>query len=97
MSNERLMKVLLAPVVSEKATRVADKNRQVVFRVVKDASKVEIKQAVELLFGVKVDGVQVLNTKGKTKRFGQMMGKRANSRKAYVRLQEGHDIDFANR
>ncbi len=94
MSNERLMKVLLAPHVSEKAAVAADENRQFVFRVLPDANKSEIKQAVELLFEVKVDGVQVSNVKGKQKRFGQIQGRRASWKKAYVTLQEGHDIEF---
>jgi large subunit ribosomal protein L23 len=94
MSQERLMKVLLAPHVSEKTTRVADQANQVVFRVLPDASKTEIKKAVELLFEVKVDAVQVSNMKGKLKRFGQSIGRRKNWKKAYVTLAEGQDIDF---
>lgn len=94
MSQERLMKVLLAPLVSEKTARLADGNRQFAFRVLTDATKPEIRQAVELMFEVKVANVQVTNMKGKTKRFGQMNGRRANWKKAYVTLQEGHDIDF---
>jgi large subunit ribosomal protein L23 len=94
MSQERLMKVLLAPHVSEKTTRVADQANQVVFRVLPDASKTEIKKAVELLFEVKVSAVQVSNMKGKLKRFGQSIGRRKNWKKAYVTLAEGQDIDF---
>jgi large subunit ribosomal protein L23 len=94
MSQERLMKVLLAPHVSEKTTRVADQANQVVFRVLPDASKTEIKKAVELLFEVKVSSVQVSNMKGKLKRFGQSIGRRKNWKKAYVTLAEGQDIDF---
>ena len=94
MSHERLMKVLLAPHVSEKAAVAADTNRQFVFRVLPDADKAEIKDAVELLFEVKVDRVQVSNVKGKQKRFGQVQGRRASWKKAYVTLQEGHDIEF---
>ncbi|MGB5306966.1 MAG: 50S ribosomal protein L23 [Gammaproteobacteria bacterium] len=94
MNQERLMKVLLAPIVSEKGTRVADANRQFIFKVMTDASKPEIRKAVELMFDVKVDGVQILNMRGKTKRFGQTAGKRADWKKAYVTLAEGHDIDF---
>jgi large subunit ribosomal protein L23 len=94
MNQERLMKVLIAPVVSEKSTRVADANRQFVFKVVKDASKPDIRKAVELMFDVKVDGVQIANVRGKTKRFGQSSGKRSDWKKAYVTLAEGHDIDF---
>lgn len=94
MKQERLMKVLLAPHVSEKSTTVADANQQFVFKVVPDANKAEIKKAVELLFEVKVDTVQVLNVKGKRKRFGQVAGRRADWKKAYVKLQPGQDIDF---
>ena len=94
MSQERLMKVLLAPHVSEKTTRVADQANQVVFRVMPDASKTEIKKAVELLFEVKVSSVQVANMKGKLKRFGQSIGRRKSWKKAYVTLAEGQDIDF---
>ena len=96
MSKERLMKVLLAPHVSEKSAVAADTNRQFVFRVLPDANKTEIKKAVELMFDVKVDAVQVSNVKGKSKRFGQIMGRRSNWKKAYVRLQTGFDIDFAS-
>ncbi len=94
MNQERLMKVLLAPVVSEKSSRVADASRQFVFKVLPCASKPEIRQAVELMFDVKVKGVQVSNMRGKTRRFGQTMGRRVNWKKAYVTLAEGHDIDF---
>ena len=95
MNAERLMQVILAPVVTEKATFVADKNQQVVFRVVADATKPEIKAAVELLFKVQVESVQVLNRKGKVKRFGRFVGRRRSERKAYVALKEGQEIDFA--
>jgi len=94
VSNERLMKVLLAPHVSEKAAVAADANRQFVFKVLPDADKAEIKGAVEKLFEVKVENVQVSNVKGKKKRFGQVQGRRANWKKAYVTLQEGHDIEL---
>ena len=94
MNRERLMKVLIAPIVSEKSTRVADSNRQFVFKVVTDASKPDVRKAVELMFDVKVDGVQIANVRGKTKRFGQSFGKRSDWKKAYVTLAEGHDIDF---
>ena len=88
------MKVLLAPLVSEKSTRLADANRQFVFKVLPDSSKPEVRKAVELMFDVKVTGVQIANVRGKTKRFGQKEGKRADWKKAYVTLAEGHDIDF---
>ena len=94
MSEERLMKLLLSPHVSEKSTRIADQNRQFVFKVVPDATKPEIKQAVELMFKVEVEGVQVVNVAGKRKRFGRMAGRRPDWKKAYVRLKPGHDIDF---
>ena len=92
---ERLMNVVLAPVVSEKSTRVADKNRQYVFRVVDSATKPEVKAAIELLFKTKVQSVTVLNVHGKEKRFGRFMGRRRNWKKAYVRLAEGQEINFA--
>jgi large subunit ribosomal protein L23 len=94
MNQERLMKVLLAPIVSEKSTRLADAHRQFAFKVQTNASKPEIRKAVELMFDVKVDNVQVSNMGGKKKRFGQTLGKRADWKKAYVTLAEGHDIDF---
>lgn len=94
MSAERLMKILLAPVVSEKASRISDRHRQFVFHVVSDATKPEVKQAVELMFSVKVRGVQIANIMGKTKRSGQRAGRRSNWKKAYVTLEAGHDIDF---
>ena len=92
---EQLMQVVLAPVVSEKSTRVADKNRQYVFRVADAATKPQIKAAVELLFNTKVDSVTVARVKGKEKRFGRFMGRRNNWKKAYVRLAEGQEINFA--
>jgi len=92
---ERLMNVVLAPVVSEKSTLVADKNRQYVFRVADSATKPEVKAAIELLFKTKVQSVTVSNVKGKTKRFGRFMGRRRNWKKAYVRLVAGQEINFA--
>jgi len=94
MKQERLMKVLLGPLVSEKTTRAAELANQVVFKVSPDATKPEIKQAVEMLFEVKVDGVTVSNVRGKVKRSGQTLGKRKNWKKAYVRLEAGQDINF---
>ena len=94
MSQERLMKVLLAPMVSEKTARLADRNRQYAFKVVSNATKPEIREAVEMLFDVKVTGVQVSNVRGKTKRFGQTFGKRSDWKKAFVTLAEGNDINF---
>lgn len=92
---ERLMQVLLAPQISEKATYIADKHEQVVFRVASDATKPEVKAAVELLFKVEVKAVQVANVKGKEKRFGKMTGRRKGWKKAYVCLQPGQEINFA--
>ena len=88
------MKVLVAPVISEKATRLAETAGQVTFRVLTDATKQEVAKAVEMLFEVQVDRVQILNVKGKQKRHGQRLGKRQDWRKAYVRLKAGQDIDF---
>ncbi len=95
ISQERLLQVLLAPQISEKATYVADKNEQVVFKVATDATKPEVKAAVELLFKVEVKSVQVANVKGKTKRFGKMMGRRKDWKKAFVCLKPGQEINFA--
>jgi len=92
---ERLMNVVIAPVVSEKSTRVADKYRQYVFRVADRASKPEIKAAIELLFKTSVESVTLSNVKGKAKRFGRFNGRRRNWKKAYVRLAAGQEINFA--
>ncbi len=92
---QRLMQVLLAPVVSEKSTYIADKHEQVVFRVTSDATKPEIKAAVELMFKVQVESVKVLNVRGKEKRFGRFMGRRNHWKKAYVCLMPGQEINFA--
>ena len=94
MNQERLMKVLLGPHVSEKSSRLADAHNQIAFKVACDATKPEIRQAVELLFEVKVQGVTVANVKGKHKRFGQLGGRRRDWKKAYVKLAPGEDIDF---
>ena len=94
MNQERVFKVLLGPHISEKATIIADENNQFVFKVSTDATKPEIKTAVEQLFEVKVKSVQTVNVKGKTKRFGRTMGRRSDWKKAYVSLQDGYDIDF---
>lgn len=95
MNLERLYKVVLGPVVSEKTAIVADESNQVVFKVLSDANKAEIKAAVEKLFSVNVEGVRVLNVKGKTKRTRFGVGRRSDWKKAYVRLAEGQEIDFA--
>lgn len=94
MNQERLLQVLLAPQISEKATYVADKNNQVIFRVAADASKPEIKAAVELLFKVEVQSVQVANVKGKVKRFRQTLGQRKGWKKAFVCLKPGQELNF---
>jgi large subunit ribosomal protein L23 len=91
----RLMQVLVAPIVSEKATMVADKSNAVVFKVLQNATKPEIKAAVELMFKVQVKGVSVANIKGKSKRFGKGMGRRDNLRKAYVTLLPGQELNLA--
>ena len=94
MKQERIMNVLVAPHVSEKSTMVGEKNKQVVFKVAKDANKYEIKQAVELVFNVKVAQVRTLNVKGKTRTFRQKEGRRKSWKKAYISLVEGQDINF---
>ncbi len=94
MNTERMYDVLLSPHVSEKAALVGDRGNQYVFKVARDATKQEIRQAVEQLFGVEVEAVRVVNIKGKVKRFGQRLGKRNGLRKAYVRLKEGQEIDL---
>jgi large subunit ribosomal protein L23 len=91
----RLLTVLLAPTVSEKATQIADKHSQVTFEVAADATKPEVKAAVELLFKVQVDSVQMVNVRGKAKRFGAYSGRRRNWKKAYVCLKPGQEINFA--
>ncbi len=93
-SSERLLQILLAPQISEKSTYVADKFDQVIFKVARDATKPEVKAAVELLFKVEVESVQISNVKGKTKRFGRFMGRRDHWKKAYVSLKPGQEIDF---
>ena len=90
----RLMQVLVAPIVSEKATMIADKTNAVTFKVLQDATKYEIKAAVQLMFKVDVQSVAVLNIKGKTKRFGKSVGRRDNIRKAYVTLKAGQELNL---
>jgi len=99
-NSERLMTVLLAPVVSEKSTFIADKHEQVVFRVLQDATKPEIKAAVELMFSkkdkpIEVTAVQIVNVRGKKKRFGAHRGRRRDWKKAYICLKAGQEINFA--
>lgn len=94
MNLERVLTVIREPHLSEKSTRIADKHKQFVFKVLNTATKPEIKKAVEHLFNVKVDSVSVVNLKGKRKRFKQIAGKRNDVKKAIVSLKEGYDIDF---
>ena len=95
MNQERLFKVLLGPHITEKAASATGSATQVAFKVATDASKLEVKKAVEKLFEVKVEEVRVINVKGKTRRTRTGMGKRSNWKKAYVRLAQGQDIDFS--
>ncbi len=94
MNQERLLNVLLSPHISEKSTMAGDKHNQVVFKVATDATKAEIKRAVEMLFEVEVDKVSLCNVLGKRKRHGAYEGRRSAWKKAYVSLKPGHDIDF---
>jgi large subunit ribosomal protein L23 len=94
-SEGRLASVLLAPIVSEKATAVAEKHNQVLFKVMRDATKPEIKAAVELMFKVEVEAVNVVNVKGKAKRFGGRAGRRDHVKKAYVSLKAGQELNFS--
>jgi len=91
----RLAQVLVAPIVSEKATRVAEKHNQTLFKVLRDASKPEIKAAVELMFKVQVESVRTVQHKGKKKRFGRSIGRRDHVKKAYVALKQGQEINFS--
>jgi large subunit ribosomal protein L23 len=97
MSEEKYLKVLLSPHISEKTNNVGEWHKQIVFKVLKDANKAEIKTAVEKLFTVSVKEVKVVNVKPKIKRFGKTLGKRKAWKKAYVSLHEGHDINFADK
>lgn len=96
MNQERVFKVLLGPHISEKATVLADSKKQFIFKVATDATKLEIKKAVEVLFNVKVAGVRTVNVQGKTKRTMRGLGKRNDWKKAYIALQPGQDLDFAS-
>lgn len=91
----QLANVLQAPIISEKSTVAAEQNKQFVFKVLKSATKKQVKSAVELMFKVEVDSVRVLNVKGKQKRFGRTLGQRSDWKKAYVKLKPGHDIAFS--
>lgn len=94
-AENRLATILLAPIISEKATSVAEKNNQVLFKVLRDATKPEIKAAVELLFKVEVESVSTVVQKGKVKRFGRSMGRRDHVKKAYVSLKAGQELNFS--
>jgi large subunit ribosomal protein L23 len=91
----RLATLLVAPIISEKATRVGEKRNQVMFKVLRNASKPEIKAAVELMFKVEVESVQTVNQKGKVKRFGGRPGRRDHVKKAYVCLKPGQELNFS--
>lgn len=91
----QLATVLEAPIISEKSTLVAENDKQFVFKVKKQATKKQVKSAVELMFNVEVESVRVLNVKGKQKRFGRTLGQRSDWKKAYVKLKPGHDIAFS--
>ena len=95
MKKQELVRILLAPVISEKSTLLSEQEKKFVFKVKKNSSKKNIKQAVELMFEVEVDYVHVLNVKGKTKRFGRFIGSRSDWKKAYVKLKPGFNIDLA--
>jgi len=95
MSQYNLYDVLEAPIVSEKSTIAAEKDNRFVFKIKKQATKLQVKKAVEALFKVEVDSVHVLNVRGKQKRFGKTLGQRSDWKKAYVKLKPGHDISFA--
>ena len=91
----RLAQILVAPIVSEKATRVGEKHNQVLFKVLRSATKPEIKAAVELMFKVEVESVQTVNQRGKEKRFGKSIGRRDHIKKAYVSLKKGQELNFS--
>jgi large subunit ribosomal protein L23 len=95
LNSDELYQVLIAPIVTEKSTLAAEKYDQVVFQVLPSANRYDVKAAVEQAFEVEVESVKILNVKGKTKRFGQTLGKRNDRKKAYIKLKEGSDIDFA--
>jgi len=95
MNQYQLAGVLESPIMSEKSTNVAEMYNQFVFKVQKQATKKQVKGAVEIMFGVEVDSVQVLNVKGKQKKFGKSLGQRSDWKKAYVKLKPGHDIEFS--
>jgi large subunit ribosomal protein L23 len=95
LTNYQLANVLQAPIISEKSTNAAEQDKRIVFKVKPEATKKQVKDAVEAMFKVEVDSVNILNVKGKQKRFGRTLGKRSDWKKAYVKLKPGHDIDFS--
>lgn len=95
MLQYQLAGVLESPIISEKSNLAAEKYKQFVFKVQKQATKKQVKGAVEMMFSVEVDSVHVLNVKGKKKKFGKTLGQRSDWKKAYVKLKPGHDIDFS--
>jgi len=96
MSIDKYYNVLVAPVISEKSTLVGEQANQYVFKVSKRANKQDVKNAIELFFNVSVTAVQILNRKGKEKRYGRTLGRRVNEKKAYVSLKEGQTIQFGS-
>jgi large subunit ribosomal protein L23 len=94
-AENRLAQILIAPIVSEKATSATEKNNQVLFKVLRDATKPEIKAAVELMFKVEVDSVQTVVQKGKVKKFGRSIGRRDHVKKAYVSLKAGQELNIS--
>ena len=95
LTQDQLYQVLVGPVVTEKSTLAAENHDQVVFQVIPGATRHDVKAAIEMAFDVEVESVKIMNVKGKTKRFGRTLGKRNDRKKAYIRLKEGSDIDFA--
>ena len=95
INHYQLASVLEAPIISEKSSKLADFQNTFVFKVNIDANKIEVKHAVEIMFGVKVASVNILNIDGKSKRFGRSLGKRSDWKKAYVKLKDGSEIDFS--
>lgn len=95
MNQIGIIRVLQAPIISEKSTMLAEREKRFVFRVVRSANKAQVKKAVELMFNVEVDSVHILNVRGKQRRFGRFIGERPDWKKAYVKLKPGHDIELA--
>lgn len=95
MNQVGIMRVLQAPIISEKSTSLAEREKQFVFRVLRSATKGQVKKSVEMMFNVEVASVHILNVKGKKRRFGRFVGERPDWKKAYVKLKPGHDIELA--